>query len=86
MQSAEFCISAFELGAAGRILACIVPLRRRMPHKFGHGSEQKWINGVLDWWINGKNGLSKICLVHSAFSLLHFREVAHPAGLEPATL
>ena len=25
-------------GAAGRILTCIVPLRRRMPHMFGHGS------------------------------------------------
>ena len=25
-------------GAAGRILTCIYPLRRRMPDRFGHGS------------------------------------------------
>ncbi len=29
-------------GAAGRILTCIVPLRRRMPDVFDHGSKQKW--------------------------------------------
>ena len=27
-------------GAAGRILTCISPLRRRMPHILGHGSTQ----------------------------------------------
>src|ERR1700733_1442483 len=29
-------------GAAGRILTCIVPLRRRMPDIFDHGSDIKW--------------------------------------------
>ena len=29
-------------GAAGRILTCIVPLRRRMPRVFDHGSTVKW--------------------------------------------
>jgi hypothetical protein len=29
-------------GAAGRVLTCIVPLRRRMPDVFGHGSTWKW--------------------------------------------
>ncbi len=32
----------FEIGAAGRIPTCIVPLRRRMPHVFGHGSVLIW--------------------------------------------
>ena len=30
------------IGAAGRILTCIVPLRRRMPDVFDHGSNSKW--------------------------------------------
>src|ERR1043166_10331374 len=29
-------------GAAGRILTCIVPLRRRVPDIFDHGSSLKW--------------------------------------------
>jgi hypothetical protein len=29
-------------GAAGRILTCIIPLRRRMPRVFDHGSNLKW--------------------------------------------
>ena len=29
-------------GAAGRIFTCIIPLRRRMPHVFDHGSNVKW--------------------------------------------
>src|SRR6266498_610167 len=29
-------------GAAGRISTCIVPLRRRMPDVFDHGSILKW--------------------------------------------
>ena len=29
-------------GAADRILTCIVPLRRRMPDVFDHGSNSKW--------------------------------------------
>ena len=31
-----------EIGAAGRIPTCIVPLRRRMPDVFDHGSNLKW--------------------------------------------
>src|SRR5262245_11323209 len=29
-------------GAAGRIRTCIVPLRRRMPDMFDHGSKRNW--------------------------------------------
>src|SRR5437899_6717215 len=31
-------------GAAGRISTCIVPLRRRVPHVFGHGSNLKLVS------------------------------------------
>jgi hypothetical protein len=31
-----------KTGAAGRIRTCIVPLRRRMPRVFDHGSNMKW--------------------------------------------
>ena len=31
-------------GAAGRILTCIVPLRRRMPDVFGHGCNLKMVS------------------------------------------
>src|ERR1700722_19653695 len=33
-------------GAAGRILTCIVPFRRRMPHIFDHGSNQKLVSAA----------------------------------------
>ena len=33
-------------GAAGRISTCIVPLRRRMPHLFGHGSNCKLVSAA----------------------------------------
>src|SRR5471030_1106564 len=33
-------------GAAGRILACIVPFRRRMPHIFDHGSKLKLVSAA----------------------------------------
>ena len=32
----------FEIGAAAKIPTCIIPLRRRMPHVFDHGSVPKW--------------------------------------------
>ena len=37
-------------GAAGRSSTCIAPLRRRMPHVFGHGSTR---NGLMECWIDG---------------------------------
>ena len=33
----------FEIGAAGRTPTCIVPLRRRMPDVFDHGSNLKLV-------------------------------------------
>src|SRR5207248_6700182 len=33
-------------GAADRISTCIVPLRRRMPHVFGHGSNLKLVSAA----------------------------------------
>src|SRR5439155_14878997 len=33
-------------GAAGRTSTCIVPLRRRMPHVFGHGSNLKLVSAA----------------------------------------
>jgi hypothetical protein len=33
-------------GAAGRILTCIVPIRRRMPHVFDHGSNSKLVSAA----------------------------------------
>ena len=33
----------FEIGAAGRTSTCIVPLRRRMPDMFDHGSNLKMV-------------------------------------------
>src|SRR5205823_14976967 len=33
-------------GAAGRSSTCIVPLRRRMPHVFGHGSNLKLVSAA----------------------------------------
>src|SRR5437879_3328284 len=33
-------------GAAGRNSTCIVPLRRRMPHVFGHGSNLKLVSAA----------------------------------------
>ena len=33
-------------GAAGRILTCIVPFRRRMPHIFDHGSNLKLVSAA----------------------------------------
>ena len=37
---------AGRLGAAGRILTCIVPFRRRMPDKFDHGSKLKLVSAA----------------------------------------
>src|SRR6266702_2235108 len=33
-------------GAAGRTSTCIVPLRRRAPHVFGHGSNSKLVSAA----------------------------------------
>src|SRR5881296_276585 len=33
-------------GAAGRTSTCIVPLRRRVPHVFGHGSNLKLVSAA----------------------------------------
>ena len=38
-------------GAAGRILTCMIPLRRRMPDVFDHGSNLKMV-GMAGFWFN----------------------------------
>jgi hypothetical protein len=39
-------------GAAGRVLTCMIPLRRRMPDIFDHGSNLKLVGmaGFPPWW------------------------------------
>src|SRR5207247_5005813 len=53
------------IGTAGRISTCIVPLRRRMPHVFSHGSVSMR---------NVEFGLrNEGCIPHSAFCIPHWK-------------
>ena len=71
-------------GAAGRILTRICPLRRRMPHIFGHGSPRKcrmenhecrMLGKAVHFW--------RSVIPQSPFYILHLKVVS-AAGIAPA--
>src|SRR6266516_1370949 len=80
-------------GAAGRNSTCIVPLRRRVPHVFGHSSNLKLVSaaGFAPAVTRSKPGMlllhdalfAPVCLGHTGD--LCFVESAGPTHLEPVS-
>ena len=81
------------IGAAGRTSTCIVPLRRRMPHLFGHGSNLKLVSaaGFAPAVTRSKAGHVAATPravrpgVLGAHRGLCFMEIAGPTHLEPVS-
>ena len=80
-------------GAAGRNSTCIVPLRRRMPHVFGHGSDLKLVSAAGFAPAVTRSQAGHVAAtpravrpgVLGAHRGLCFMEIAGPTHLEPVS-